>query len=121
VNSDHFPAIFEQLKQLLQPLAPPLVVEADEPQRYSLNAPPSAQHPQGLFFGAVRLGKSYVSDYLMPVYIYPDLLASMSDALRKRMQGKSCFNFTAPNTALVDELAQMTHAGFERYEREQWV
>jgi hypothetical protein len=50
--------IFEQLRRLLQALAPPLVVEADEPQRYSLNAAPSAQYPQGLFYGAVRLGKS---------------------------------------------------------------
>jgi hypothetical protein len=120
-NSDHFPAIFEALKQLLRPLAPPLVVEFDVPGRYSLNAPPSAQHPQGHFFGAVRLGKSYVSYHLMPVYVCPDLLASMSDVLRKRMQGKSCFNFTAPDTALFDELTHMTHAGFERYKRERWV
>lgn len=115
------PAIFAQLKRLLQPLTPPLVVESDGPQGYSLNAPPSAKYPQGLFFGAVRLGKSYVSYYLMPVYVCPDLLDGMSDGLKKRMQGKSCFNFTAPDAALFDELAQLTRAGFERYQREQFV
>lgn len=120
-NVERFPAVFEQLKQFLQPLVPPLVIETDESERYSLNAPPSVQHPQGLFFGAVRLGKSYVSYYLMPLYVCPDLLAGISDALGKRMQGKSCFNFATPDEALFDELAQMTQAGFERYKRQQWV
>jgi hypothetical protein len=57
----------------------------------------------------------------MPVYVCPDLLDGMSDGLKKRMQGKSCFNFTAPDAALFDELAQLTRAGFERYQREQFV
>jgi len=45
-------------------------------------------------FGAVRLGKNYVSYYLMPVYMTPALQKRISPELRKRMQGKSCFNFT---------------------------
>ncbi len=69
----------------------------------------------------MRLGKSYVSYYLMPLYVCPDLLVGMSDALRKRMQGKSCFNFATPDEALFNELAQMTQVGFERYKRQQWV
>ena len=32
--------------------------------------------------------------FLMPVYVNPSLLETMSSALRKRMQGKACFNFT---------------------------
>ena len=60
-NTERFPDVFDQLKTLLQPLTPPLVIEFDTPERYSLNAPPSAPYPQGLFFGAVRLGKSYTS------------------------------------------------------------
>ncbi|HEV8191452.1 MAG TPA: hypothetical protein VGP82_08195 [Ktedonobacterales bacterium] len=57
----------------------------------------------------------------MPIYVRPDLLGSTSDGLRKRLQGKSCYNFTAPDTALFHELAQITQAGVECYEREQWV
>lgn len=120
-NTERFPEIFEQLKTLLQPLTPPLEIEFDIPERYSLNAPSSPRFPEGIFFGAVRLGKSYVSYYLMPLYVCADLNAGMSDALRKRMQGKSCFNFTTLDTTLFEELARLTERGFERYKREQWV
>lgn len=44
----------------------------------------------------------------MPIYTNPDLLDDMSDLLKKRMQGKSCFNFrTNPSPELVDELRQI--------------
>ncbi len=48
-----------------------------------------------MFFGAAVIKKNYVSFHLMPVYVHPDLLEGISDGLRKRMQGKSCFNFKA--------------------------
>jgi hypothetical protein len=71
-----------------------------------------------MFFGAVQIKKNYVSFYLMPVYVFPELLKSISPALKKRMQGKSCFNFTAIDDAMVDELGELTKQGFERYQRE---
>jgi hypothetical protein len=52
-----------------------------------------------LFFGAVQVKKNYVSCYLRPVYADPTLLARISDSLKKRMQGKSCFNFTPADPA----------------------
>lgn len=39
----------------------------------------------------------------------------MSPALRRRLQGKSCFNFTTVDEPLFEELAQIAQAGFERY------
>lgn len=60
-------------------------------------------------------GKRYVSYYLMSVYAFPDLRESMSPELQRRMQGKSCFNFTTVDDALFAELAGVTEAGFERY------
>jgi hypothetical protein len=59
-------------------------------------------------FAAARVGKAYVSYYLMSVYANTKLLASMSPALKKRMQGKACFNFTAVDDALFAELAALT-------------
>ena len=55
----------------------------------------------------------------MPVYIFPDLLEGLSDGLKKRMQGKSCFNFTTLDKALVAELAQLTTTGIERFRQTQ--
>ena len=81
-----------------------------------LETPPSTAYPSGLFFGAVKIGKRYVSFHLMPVYVHSDLLQGISPELRKRMQGKSCFNFTRQDDALFAELETLTAAGFARFQ-----
>ena len=70
------------------------------------------------WLGGVRVGKSYVSYHLMPVYMFPDLLAGLSPALRKRMQGKSCFNFREADPALMRELEALTKAGIARVKKD---
>ena len=118
-NRDNFPVIFEQLKAILQGLVPPLIVQANTPDNYSLNVPKSATYPKAFFFGAVQVRKNYVSFYLMPVYMFPDLLNGLSDHLKKRMQGKSCFNVTTLDEASVAELARLTTTGIERFRQTQ--
>lgn len=44
-DRDTFDAPFERPRALFLPFAPRLVVEADTPLRYTLNAPPSATYP----------------------------------------------------------------------------
>lgn len=58
---------------------------------------------------------NFVSFYLMPVYMYPELLENISPGLRKHMQGKSCFNFTSVEPELFAELEQLARRGVERY------
>jgi hypothetical protein len=118
-NRDTFPVIFARMKAILEPFVPPLIVEADTSEQYSLQTAPSPAYPKGFFFGAVRIGKNYVSYHLMPVYIFPDLLDQISDRLKKRMQGKSCFNFNTYDETMVEELAHLTTAGIERFRQKQ--
>lgn len=113
-----FDTIFEQLKTIYTPYAERLVLTADDAGNYSLNTLYSAQYKKEVFFGAVQIKKTYVSFHLMPVYIYPDLLAGLSDELKKRMQGKSCFNFKSSDQRLFSELAELTAASVERLEQE---
>jgi hypothetical protein len=113
-DSTQFPLIFTRLKSLLEPYAPALVVTDDTPEGYSLNTRYSERYKKEVFFGAAQIRKNYVSYYLMPVYIFPDLLTELSPRLRKRMQGKSCFNFTAVEEDLLEELARLTQQGAER-------
>jgi hypothetical protein len=108
-------AVFDGLAAIFAPYRSTLLAKSDEPGNLYLETPPSATYPSGLFFGAVKIGKRYVSFYLMPVYVHPDLLDGMSPELRKRMQGKSCFNFTRPDEALFGELNTLTAAGFARF------
>jgi hypothetical protein len=114
-SNERFPAVFLRLKDLLLPFAPHLLVTTDGPTGYSLNTPYAEQYKKELFFGAVQIKKNYVSYYLMPVYVFPDLLGDLSPRLKKRMQGKSCFNFTNLDGEIVAELARLTERGFERF------
>lgn len=68
-----------------------------------------------VWFGGVQTKKNYVSFHLMPVYVYPELLQGISPELKKRMQGKSCFNFKAVDEPLFTELAALAEAGYQRY------
>ena len=71
-----------------------------------------------LFFGSAQVKKNYVSFYLMPVYMYPELAKEISPELKKRMQGKSCFNFKKVEPALFEELAELTKKGAEKFKEE---
>jgi hypothetical protein len=113
-----FEAVFARLKDLLATYEPQLVLEHDTAGNYYLNAPVLGPNQKPLFFGAVQVKKHYVSYYLMPVYLYPDLLDDISPGLKKRMQGKSCFNFKAVDEDLFAELAGLTRRGFERLRKE---
>jgi hypothetical protein len=91
--SSDFPIVFEHLKKILKPHAVNLTVTTDTPSAYSIDGPFNEKWKKALFFGSVQIKKNYVSFYLMPVYMYPDLLKNISPQLKKHMQGKSCFNF----------------------------
>src|SRR5881394_4487664 len=111
-----FAKVFEELKSIFKPYARKMDVLEDTNESYMLNTRfimPRNKHP--LFFGGVRLGKSYVSFHLMSIYASPDLLKGMSPELKKRMQGKSCFNFKEVDKKLFGELAKLTKAGAAKF------
>ena len=110
-----FSAVFKELKKILKPYAPKLTVTADTPEAYSLDGPYSEKWKKVVFFGAVQVKKNYVSFYLMPVYMFPELLKDVSPELKKHMQGKSCFNFKKIEPDLFNELASLTHKSVDRF------
>lgn len=114
-NTDEFRQTFLQLKAILKPYAAKLIVVHDTDKAYYLDMPHIMKNKQRLFFGAVRVGKAYVSFHLMPVYGFPDLLKTVSPELKKRMQGKSCFNFKTVDEKLFKELGKLTKAGFKKF------
>lgn len=87
----------------------------EDPESYLLLGAPTEKYPDGLAFGGVRLGKRYVSYHLMCTYFDPDMVGELSEKLRKRMQGKSCFNFTRVDDELFDELEALTRRGRDQY------
>ena len=121
-----FAAVFAALKPVLAEYANRLTVKADTSVEYTLvtkSASPFPQHKgQPMYFGSVRLGKAYVSFHLMPLYMCPAIETRITPALKKRMQGKTCFNFkTDPEPELIAALERLTEAGFQQWSEKKWV
>ncbi len=121
-----FAAVFAVLKPVFGQYAKRLAVKADTSIEYTLvtkSPSPFPQHKgQPLYFGSLRLGKAYVSFHLLPLYMCPGLTKSIPPALKKRMQGKACFNFkTEPEPELIADLKRLTAAGFKQWSEKKWV
>src|SRR6266498_4075275 len=117
-SKNDFSLVFEQLKNILQPYAEKLTLKADTSDTYYIDGPYSEKWKKQLFFGSAQIKKNYVSFYLMPVYMFPDLLRDISPQFKKHMQGKSCFNFKRVESDLFKELAELTRKGVERFKQE---
>lgn len=113
--------VFEKLREILIPYANDLDLKKDTSDSVYIDTLHIMKNKKPLFFGAVQIKKRYVSYHLMPVYVSPNLLDSVSDELRKRMQGKSCFNFNKIDSNLFEELKQLTRLGHEFYRKEGYV
>ena len=113
-----FDSVFQELKNLLQPYREQLSLQADTPGYYSLETVSPSFRGRPLFFGSVQIKKNYVSFYLMPVYVFPDLLTDLPAGLLKRMQGKSCFNFRRLDEIPLADLQDIIRLGYERYRQE---
>ncbi len=114
-DKNNFNEVFDRLKGIFKPYAKKMEVAYDTRTYYLLNTRHIMKNKQPLCFGGVRRGKNYVSFYLMSVYASPDLLKGMSPELKKRMQGKSCFNFKEVDRKLFGELAKLTKAGAAKF------
>ena len=114
-NPRDFDTTFEQLKDILEPYRSKLIVSAESSSLFSLEVDHVMKNKQRLYFGGVRKGKAYVSFHLMPVYACAEIKSQISAELKKRMQGKSCFNFSNPDPKLFKELAKLTKAGFKKF------
>jgi hypothetical protein len=116
-----FAAVFAGLKQVLSAFEPQLRVSVDEPRKYYLVTKANSWKGGPMFFGAVMMLKGYVSYHLLPLYACPELVKTVSPELKKRMQGKACFNFRAVDAVLFAELEKLTQAGIQKYRAKNWL
>lgn len=106
--------IYETLAALLVPYARKMESEMHPKIGFCLKAR-SARTGRETHFGAVQALPDGVAYHLFPLYGHPDLLETLSPDLFNRMRGKTCFHFESLHAGLVAELAELTHAGFERF------
>ena len=115
MSETKFMPLFNRLKAIMSPLESRLTRLKDEPGDYSLESHTVGPNGRPIWFGGVQVNKRYVSYHLMPVYVHPELLEGLSDGLKKRMQGKSCFNFKRVDEELFEELGELTRAGLKAF------
>ncbi len=108
-----FRTVFERLRAILEPYGRRMHVIDDNRTWFSVDMAPEGERNPTTWFAGVRFGKAYVSYYLMAVYVEPSLLDGISPELRRRKQGKSCFNFRTVDEALFTEIAELTRRGYE--------
>jgi hypothetical protein len=106
---------FEALKRIYKPLAKGMNTTIDSDSQYYLESKDPMYKGKPMCFGAVRLGKAYVSFHLMALYCFPEMKKKISPELEKHMQGKQCFNFVKPNEALFAELSKLADEGLRRF------
>ncbi len=120
-----FGDVFRSLKGVLEKHAGALAVSENTATKYCLDAavgPATLQAWGGkvrmprIPVAWVEVGKSYVSYHLMGVSV-PAVQSGMSKALKARMQGKTCFNFTVIDPALLTELDSLTAASIAAFKK----
>ena len=117
-----FATVFTALrKQVLEPFLGEIRVQTDKPGNYHTEVPGMFHRGKPLYFAGLRTGKNYVSFHLLPVYGAPELLKGMSPALKKRMQGKACFNFTTIDEACFAELSRLAAAGLKLFKSQKFL
>jgi hypothetical protein len=121
-----FSLVFAALKPILAKYERRLAVKIDTSEEYTLLTRFPSPHPQHkgqpMYFGSVRLGKAYVSFHLIPLYMCPALNENMAPELKKRMQGKTCFNFKViPEPAITAELKRLTHESIKLWGEKKWL
>jgi hypothetical protein len=123
-KTDAFAETFQTLRSMLERNGRQMKVMIDTDTEFSVASPTMTDRTgRPLFAAAVQVKKSYVSYHLMPIYVDRALLATVSAALRKRMQGKACFNFKTIEPAEAKELAVLTKKGLAGFKDLQlpWV
>ena len=83
-KSDHFPAVFAQLKSMLQRWGAQLIVQVNEPDQYSIAVGNPEQPHRPELFAMVQIRKNYVSYHLVPVYTFPALMDDVSPTAVRR-------------------------------------
>jgi hypothetical protein len=121
-----FDDTFATLKQVFRPHLDRLSVQTDTRTEYTLVGRKPSPFPQHkghpVQLGSVRVGKAYVSFHLMPLYMNEALSGTITPALKKRMQGKSCFNFkTPPDAESIAELERLTREGVKAFDTMRWL
>lgn len=114
-TTNNYQKIYDRLKKNLKKYEEKFTVLSNTNNNYSLEGTYSERFEKNLWFGGVEIRKNYVSYHLMPVYMYKELSQTVPESLKKRMQGKSCFNFNTYSEELFNEIEKFTDKCYKEF------
>ncbi len=114
-KKQEFALAFKGLRAILKPYDKKLRMTKDEPGNYMSESKTLRYLGKPVMFAGIT-SKSYVAFHLFPVYMFPNLVDGISPELKKRMQGKTCWNFKKAEESLFAELGKVVEASFRRFE-----
>nr|HEV7954207.1 hypothetical protein [Candidatus Acidoferrales bacterium] len=111
-DAKQFAPVYARLSEMLFKHKDKLSVAIEKPGEFWMAVTGAMYRGKPLVFAGVRMGKNYVSYHLMSVYMRK---VEMSPELKKRLQGKACFNFSTVDEKLFGELDELTTSGLKDY------
>jgi hypothetical protein len=107
-------SVFAALRPVFAPHESAMTLQVNQPGKFYLVSRTMMHNKKPVWFGGLEIKKNYVSLHLVPVYMYAELTNAISPELKKRKQGKGCFNFDkVPAPEIVKELTALTKKGAE--------
>jgi hypothetical protein len=114
-KAKQFATVYSRLSEMLLRHKERLSVAIEKPGEFWMAVTGATYRGKPLVFAGVRMGKNYVSYHLMSVYMRK---VEISPELKKRLQGKACFNFSTVDEKLFGELDKLTASGLKDYRPE---
>ncbi|GAP17273.1 hypothetical protein [Levilinea saccharolytica] len=119
------PAIFSELKSLLQAYAPPLIPKMDTEHSFDLWSQKDlvieGRKRKEVYFAGLIIQKSYVGFYFMPVYVETEMQTFFPPELLRHLKGKSCFHIKTLTPELREQIRTVLQSGFALYQQRGWV
>ncbi|MBX2965599.1 MAG: hypothetical protein KF845_05590 [Cyclobacteriaceae bacterium] len=123
-----FEQLYERLTGLLKPYEKYFEVRANTSTEYELWTTHifritnnRARYQKGALFAAVVIRKTFVTFFLYPVYLFPDLKNNMNERLKPLLTSGSCFHFKKNEELPLSELNDLIDEGLKLYKEQGWI
>lgn len=121
-------ALYDEIESLLKRYSPPFTARTGAvkgKRDYNLMTTKAitleGRKREGLYFASVIGQKDFVGFYFMPIYMAPEMGETLSPALMKLLQGKSCFQVKVMTPELRKGMKDALERGMKWYLENGWL
>lgn len=117
--------IYAALKAMISKCCPPCRVTTDTTGKFETYGTRAVEAygktMEGIYFASAVPRQGKVSFYFFPIYTHPMEVGPVTPLLKKCQSGKSCFQISKSDPALLGEVEALLRKGLDHYKRIDWV